>query len=326
LPFRSETPTGYYGQHIAVPPPPIRKVRPEGKFSEALERLVLRALEKEPPRRFQSADEMIDAIDALLGTPPGRAVTPYPAFLPARGASGAAIPTPTPMTPTHPTPASVHASRAATAAGPLDRALLRVEGGGQAAKVFLFALDRVPFGRSRPKAGGPDENALVLWLRPARSEREDPENFRATLELSGRHGDFFFKDGAAWIVDRSSRGTTLDGAPLPKGEPRRLPERFRLALAGVLELEGRALGPQGSGGVVLRRVRNAEHHVYALLRGPASGLPCLPEDAAVAPRPGGGFELRHAGKATALELGQEVALGEAAARLERLDEAQMRVF
>ena len=40
-----------------------------------------------------------------------------------------------------------------------------------------------------------------------------------TLEISGRHGELFFRDGAAFLVDRSSRGITLDGAPLPKGEP-----------------------------------------------------------------------------------------------------------
>jgi serine/threonine protein kinase len=221
LPFRSETPTGYYAQHITQTPPPIRKVRPQNGFSDALERFVLRTLEKEAEDRFPTCEEAIDAIDALLGFTP-------------RGA------TPTPSSSARPV---------AIPSGQLDRGRLSISGpaGGTPLKMFVFAVERASFGRARPKSTSPDENAVVLWLLPARSEQQDPENWRATLEVSGKHFEIAFREGGAWITDRSTRGTLLNGEPLPKGEARRLPaEKFKLEVGRVLQLEGHGLGAGGA--------------------------------------------------------------------------------
>jgi hypothetical protein len=62
--FTAESPLKMLIQHIqAVPiPPSIRSGRP---LPQGLERIVLRCLEKDPAQRFQSADELRDALDAL---------------------------------------------------------------------------------------------------------------------------------------------------------------------------------------------------------------------------------------------------------------------
>jgi serine/threonine-protein kinase len=67
-PFRATSPVDVLRMHIAEPPPPPREVRP-GACSAALEKVILRALEKPPAKRWQSADEFARALEA---TPEGR--------------------------------------------------------------------------------------------------------------------------------------------------------------------------------------------------------------------------------------------------------------
>ncbi|TMM13835.1 MAG: hypothetical protein E6G01_13995 [Actinobacteria bacterium] len=55
-PFEAELPVGVIAQHLESAPRPLREQRPE--VPAALEGVVLRALEKDPERRFASADEM----------------------------------------------------------------------------------------------------------------------------------------------------------------------------------------------------------------------------------------------------------------------------
>ncbi|MGH7296062.1 MAG: serine/threonine-protein kinase, partial [Polyangiaceae bacterium] len=69
LPFQSESVTGFIFQHSYEQAPPISKVAPEKGVPPAVDAIVLRALEKEPERRFQSAAEMDAAIDAFLAGP-----------------------------------------------------------------------------------------------------------------------------------------------------------------------------------------------------------------------------------------------------------------
>jgi serine/threonine protein kinase len=56
LPFTGTTSLVVAMQHATRPPPPLRSIAPE--ISRNVERLVHRALAKEPERRFQSAHEM----------------------------------------------------------------------------------------------------------------------------------------------------------------------------------------------------------------------------------------------------------------------------
>jgi serine/threonine-protein kinase len=60
LPFDADTPMGFLTKHLSEPPVPARERNPA--LSPALEAVIARALEKDPGARFQSADEMREAL------------------------------------------------------------------------------------------------------------------------------------------------------------------------------------------------------------------------------------------------------------------------
>ncbi len=62
LPFEGETPWAVVNQHIATPPPPLER----DDLPEAVATLVNKALAKRPDDRFQTPEEMIRAIEAVL--------------------------------------------------------------------------------------------------------------------------------------------------------------------------------------------------------------------------------------------------------------------
>lgn len=71
LPFRSDTPFGIMLAQINTVPRLPSQVRPELNLPGNATALLMKALEKDPARRFQSAEEMLDAIAAVdnsLGT------------------------------------------------------------------------------------------------------------------------------------------------------------------------------------------------------------------------------------------------------------------
>ena len=80
VPFQGETPDQVAAAHVAGNPVPPREINRE--ISYGIESVVLRALRREPERRFPSADAMIDALrSADAGddrTQPLRAVAPPP--------------------------------------------------------------------------------------------------------------------------------------------------------------------------------------------------------------------------------------------------------
>jgi hypothetical protein len=61
LPFQADTPVGLLHQHIHQPPPRLRERAPQ--VSKRLEKIVLRALAKDPAGRFVTAGEMADALE-----------------------------------------------------------------------------------------------------------------------------------------------------------------------------------------------------------------------------------------------------------------------
>jgi eukaryotic-like serine/threonine-protein kinase len=63
-PFVAESPMAVLRMHMDEPPLPPRRAAPDRKISRALESVILRALEKDPARRWQSAAEMARALDA----------------------------------------------------------------------------------------------------------------------------------------------------------------------------------------------------------------------------------------------------------------------
>ncbi len=63
-PFVSNTPVGVIMAHIKETPPKLRKLNPN--IPAALEKFVLKGLEKKPQKRFASAQEMLSALDEIL--------------------------------------------------------------------------------------------------------------------------------------------------------------------------------------------------------------------------------------------------------------------
>jgi serine/threonine protein kinase len=84
VPFRNETDdlVAVIFAHVNEPPPPLRTVNPAVPLP--IERIVLKLLEKDPERRYQSARDVIDEIKALLGLAPGTAAQPAPTPPPAQ--------------------------------------------------------------------------------------------------------------------------------------------------------------------------------------------------------------------------------------------------
>jgi hypothetical protein len=68
VPFTAETPLAIISKHAYEAPIPPRQLRPDLEIPASVEAVVLRALEKEPDRRFRDMGEMGDAISrARLG-------------------------------------------------------------------------------------------------------------------------------------------------------------------------------------------------------------------------------------------------------------------
>lgn len=65
-PFVATDKEGLRRLHAYAPPPPLQQRAPESRFPPALEELVLTALAKHPKARFQTAADMIAAIDAAV--------------------------------------------------------------------------------------------------------------------------------------------------------------------------------------------------------------------------------------------------------------------
>lgn len=63
-PFNHESATAALAKAVSEPPPPLAGKRPD--VPAALERIVMRGLEREPDRRWQSLDELRDAMAELL--------------------------------------------------------------------------------------------------------------------------------------------------------------------------------------------------------------------------------------------------------------------
>jgi len=66
LPFESETPVGLLIHHIQTTPVPPHQRAPQQRIPYALSMVLMKAMEKEKDHRYQSAEEMIEALDQAL--------------------------------------------------------------------------------------------------------------------------------------------------------------------------------------------------------------------------------------------------------------------
>jgi eukaryotic-like serine/threonine-protein kinase len=90
LPFRAESALGVVTKHLMEPPTPPSKKRPGAQVLPALEAVIMRGLEKNREKRFESADEMKGALYEACGLPRPRSSSSQPAF-PKRDQSDAAL-------------------------------------------------------------------------------------------------------------------------------------------------------------------------------------------------------------------------------------------
>jgi hypothetical protein len=77
VPYRAETPVAVVYMHISAPLPLPRSVNPD--LPEAVERVILKALAKNPDERYQTAEELVAALDrAIAETPTVTSVSETP--------------------------------------------------------------------------------------------------------------------------------------------------------------------------------------------------------------------------------------------------------
>ncbi|MFL5319964.1 MAG: serine/threonine protein kinase, partial [Myxococcaceae bacterium] len=71
LPFESDSAVGFATKHLTAEPPAPSRRRPDAKITQGMERLILRALAKDPNDRPQTADAFRLELLALLDQRPG---------------------------------------------------------------------------------------------------------------------------------------------------------------------------------------------------------------------------------------------------------------
>ncbi|MEO7330175.1 MAG: serine/threonine-protein kinase, partial [Minicystis sp.] len=69
VPFTGRSPLGAMTAHLTETPPSPREARPGPEITAALEKVILRALEKEPLARYRSARAFAEAIDSARNEP-----------------------------------------------------------------------------------------------------------------------------------------------------------------------------------------------------------------------------------------------------------------
>jgi len=74
VPFRGTTPHAILHSVIYEPPPPLRRIRPD--LSPGIEAVVLKAIDKQPERRYQSGAELVEALRKAPATRARRLVVP----------------------------------------------------------------------------------------------------------------------------------------------------------------------------------------------------------------------------------------------------------
>ncbi|XXX75660.1 TonB family protein [Sorangium sp. So ce134] len=78
VPFDKKVPTATLMAHVSEPPPPLGERAPGALVSLAMEAIVMRCLEKNPDRRFQSMKECLTALKGAAGEPIDLARTSTP--------------------------------------------------------------------------------------------------------------------------------------------------------------------------------------------------------------------------------------------------------
>lgn len=137
-------------------------------------------------------------------------------------------------------------------------------------RLLLVPGAEVFFGRNHQS--GDDFNPLVLRALPCRSPDKDPENYRATHSISGRHGCFTLSQEGARLLAIGRAGMSAAGHHMACGSELSLPEVFDLDVGlHALKLRGYLIfaGPSTERilqALYLQRLNNLPSHSYVLLQ------------------------------------------------------------
>jgi serine/threonine-protein kinase len=209
VPFSGNTPYAIVHDHIYSPLPRPRELNPE--VSTQVEEVLIKALAKEPPERYQSAIELVAAFrEATITHPETVAARVYTVARPPEVTSAPAIPSPLPQN-----------SASATAAVEPRKTRRRIPWGLVALLLVALVVGlAVLRGRNRsgaatavtqtasasqPEATIALYNALDLSLTEAQAAvEEDPQNIEAYLALAK----------AAWLNNQNpvAQQAIVDGA------------------------------------------------------------------------------------------------------------------
>jgi outer membrane protein assembly factor BamB/tRNA A-37 threonylcarbamoyl transferase component Bud32 len=196
-PYEAETPLAVVIKHITEPLPLPRSVRPD--LPEEVERVILRAMAKEPDDRFQTAREMVRALDAAVRAAAVAAPTePGAAERAARPPEG-----------------TVPAAKVAPRAG-WAKAAMWAAAGVVALAAFLFALSRVPL--KVQISGGQLEVVRLVEGMPTPSEAEQGEEGEAQPTTAVKTLWTYTASDPIWTLDSWGDGLATgnlddDGIP-----------------------------------------------------------------------------------------------------------------
>src|SRR3954466_2648936 len=194
LPFESDTPMGMLLHHIQSIPPRAHEISPELRIPEALSVLLVRALEKDRMLRFQSAGELIAALDDVeqelrtgvtgVSTRPAMA-SPSQA---ARAAAVARARVPTPAPPPRPAPRYVPPPPPRSSKGWVIYLVAAILLAAVVGGVYMFVLKP---GESAAQANDtrsplmlPDDR-LVADVRTALANSSE---IKSTIEVTAKEG------------------------------------------------------------------------------------------------------------------------------------------
>ena len=206
LPFDGQNSMEVLTKHVNELPTPPRVRQPDAPISEAMQSLILRALEKDPNNRPQSADEfrkLILEVPRQKDKPPAELVQTAGPITPPRGTqpSGVSVPAPaTPAPPTAPQPASA----------PSRRNLIFAAGGAAA----LIAVGAALLLRPKPAASAAPPPAVaaaspVAPAAPAPSAQK-PRDPAMAKELVQRASDWMGAGDTGTARDLLLQAVDLD--------------------------------------------------------------------------------------------------------------------
>jgi serine/threonine protein kinase/ligand-binding sensor domain-containing protein len=195
VPFEAETPLAVLLQHVNAPLPPPRLIKPD--LPEKVERVILKAMAKAPDDRFQTAEDMVEALQKALADAPTKVVLP---FTPAEPAHATISVQPVSVPAPEPPPETV-----VVTPGRKPRPWLPIAGGVAALLVLLIAalLILPNLGRKdeTPTAKAPPTDEMPVEVAPTSPPPGAP--VRSSIVVDNEDALFFVLAGD-W-------GTCIDG-------------------------------------------------------------------------------------------------------------------